>query len=257
MMRKDEAAAYLKNGNPPSTIARMMNISVASVMQYLCAKIGEGDICRWDVVASVNRALRQEIEQAYRELGKPSDFEISQHLKKKGLSFSYADVNAYIKFRNAAMADIYECLRALELSLHGYAKRNLIRKYGDDWWRELPLTIRIDCVTRMESDGKPATEPYCYTTFIHLKDIYESQWEMLSTILPSELRADRKKFRQLMDRLNHIRNTVMHPVRMTILDDDDFMIAYRFRAQLRSQQLVSCVPYALGAGEAVQWEKGA
>lgn len=137
---------------------------------------------------------------------------------------------------------MYECLRAIELSLHGHAKGTLIRKYGDGWWRELPVSVRVDCDTRMENDAHPATEAYCYTTFIHLKDIYERHWEMLSTILPKELRGDRKKFRQLMDRLNHIRNTVMHPVRMTILDDDDFIIAYNFRAVLRGQQSTACRP---------------
>jgi len=44
MSRPEQAAELLKKGNSPSKIAQEMDISFASVKQYLYLKVGEGKI---------------------------------------------------------------------------------------------------------------------------------------------------------------------------------------------------------------------
>ena len=52
----------------------------------------------------------------------------------------------------------------------------------------------------------PFAEPYCYTTLVHLKDVFEKRWDLFSKLLPAGLASDRKRFLSSRTRLNLIRN---------------------------------------------------
>ena len=64
MARKHEAVRLLKTGHTPTSIAREMGISVASVMGYLYNQVGEGRIRRSDIVFAIAPDVRRAIESA-------------------------------------------------------------------------------------------------------------------------------------------------------------------------------------------------
>ena len=84
----------------------------------------------------------------------------------------------------------------------------------------------------LEKDQEPAKDPYCYTTVMHLKDIYDKRWAILVSTLPDRVQADKQAFLADLTRLNRIRNSVMHPVRGIRLRDDDFSFVQEFKTSL-------------------------
>jgi hypothetical protein len=50
----------------------------------------------------------------------------------------------------------------------------------------------------------------------------DERWELLSAGLSASARADKRQFLSGLDRLNRIRNCVMHPVRGTPPTGEDF-----------------------------------
>lgn len=67
----------------------------------------------------------------------------------------------------------------------------------------------------------PFAEPYCYTTLVHLKDVFEKRWDLFSKLLPAGLASDRKRFLSSRTRLNLIRNGVMHASKCVVPNEDD------------------------------------
>jgi len=132
---------------------------------------------------------------------------------------------------------MYEKLTGLEMLLHQYVRERLIDKYGDGekWWREgVPLSIRKDCQSLREGDIEPSRDPYSYTTFVHLKEIFEKQWAVLAEGLGARAQSDRKTFLSGLDRLNRIRNRVMHPVRDMPPTEEDFEFLHQYQKFLVS-----------------------
>ena len=70
---------------------------------------------------------------------------------------------------------MYEFVSEIEVTLHSVIKKVLQKECGnarDKWWRQgVPLEVRKDCAVAHEQDPDPVDDPYCYTTFIHLKMI--------------------------------------------------------------------------------------
>jgi predicted transcriptional regulator len=226
MLRKDLAADLLRRGLPPSEIARQMHTTTAAVMQYLCLKIGEGDLRRSDVVFSVPQPLRQAIEEILKTNEGISGAVIARELQRRGITANRVDTAVYIAFRRArvVLGDMYELVRNLELRLHNFIKDAFIAEYGEDqWWRGgVPDTIRAECAALMEKDPEPASEPYCYTHLINTREIMDKRWAVLSQYMPEAFRQRKKELMERLLRLNRIRNTVMHPVRDSQLEEDDF-----------------------------------
>jgi hypothetical protein len=124
------------------------------------------------------------------------------------------DALLYFALREAPRADLYESLCRLEAFMHTYIGTELKRAHGSDWWRKgIPEGVRKDCVFAREGDPEPQADPYCYTTFIHLRDIFDKQWGIFCQLLPKSLAGDKSKFLSELVRLNTVRNRVMHPVR--------------------------------------------
>jgi predicted transcriptional regulator len=226
VLRKDQAAQLLRQGLPPSEIARQMGTSAAAIMQYLALKIGEGDLRRSDIAFSLPHELRTVIEEAIEETKSLRPAVISRHLRKHGVIANRLDIGVYIQYRRArvVLGDMYELLRAVEVRLHTFVKQAFIQEYGEEqWWRGgVPDNIRAECAALLEKDPEPADEPYCYTHLISLREILDKRWPVLTKYMPSHLLNSKKELLERLRRLNRIRNAVMHPVRNSVLTENDF-----------------------------------
>lgn len=234
MARKHEAARLLKEGNSPSMISRKMAVCVGTVMGYLYNQVGEGRIRRSDIVFSIDRSVRAQIESCLAKNGNLGWTRVYACVRRSGVQADEDDVRVYMELRDAriALGDMYELVRDIELGLHGLVKKELSRVYGPaEWWRQgIPEQIRVECVAAREKDPEPADDPFCYTNLIHLKDILEKRWHVFSEVLPPKLAVDRKSLFSSLVRLNRIRNLVMHPVKGRNPTEDDFCFVREFRA---------------------------
>lgn len=79
-----------------------------------------------------------------------------------------------------------------------------------------------------EQDDDPDSDPYTYTTFIHLKTIFDKQWSTLSRGLPVSVANDKRLFLDNLQDLNKIRNRIMHPVRRYSPTVGDFQFVLEF-----------------------------
>ena len=90
-------------------------------------------------------------------------------------------------------------------------------EFGPDenrWWKlGVPVSVRKVCVQAREEDPEPVPDPYCYTNFIHLSDIIDSNWRSFETIFLNNTIRDKRSLLQMLRELNHLRNAVMHPVK--------------------------------------------
>ena len=203
-----------------------MGTSTAAVMQYLALKIGEGDLRRSDIAFSLPHELRMIIEEAIEQTKSLQPSAINRQLRKHGVSANRLDIGIYIQYRRArvVLGDMYELLRNVEVRLHTFIKQAFIFEYGEEqWWRSgVPDTIRAECAALLEKDPDPAEEPYCYTHVISLREILDKRWPVLSKYMPNHLLNSKKDLLERLRRLNRIRNSVMHPVRNSVLTEDDF-----------------------------------
>ena len=219
-------AELLRQGMSPSQIAREMNVSLGGVMNYLYRLVGEGGLRRSDILFTLDRTARQEIEKIIQERGTVQPGKIRRYLAAAGINVNSDDLRIYLKLRDARvdLGDTYELIRDLELSLHRFIREALIRQYGDEqWWREgVPLNVREDCAVINERDPEPAQDLFCYTTIMHLFVVFDKQWTTLSQFLAAKLKANKQEFLANLKRLNSIRNKVMHPVKGYVITEEDF-----------------------------------
>src|SRR4051812_17220547 len=159
VLRKDQAAQLLREGCPPSEIARQMGTSTPAVMQYLCLKIGEGELRRSDIAFSLPQETRTAVEEIISESGSTGVSVISRTLLKRGIVANRHDVAVYMRYRRArvVLGDMYELLRAVEVRLHTFVKQAFVLEYGEDqWWRSgVPDTSRAECADLPEKDPEP------------------------------------------------------------------------------------------------------
>jgi predicted transcriptional regulator len=233
MGRRHEAVEWLKKGYPPSRIALEMGVTISTVMNYLYNQVGEGNIRRSDIVFAIDEEIRDAVEAIVSKYRTTYWYKIYRGIEKAGMSINKDDLVIYLKLRDARVAfgDMYEFIRDIEINLHDLVKTTLVSEYGEGWWRKgVPKQIRVECATSLEEDPEPASEAYSYTTFIHLGKILEDQWNVFKEVLPKRLASNRRDTIQRLGRLNHIRNSVMHPVKGAKLIDKDFAFVREFRA---------------------------
>lgn len=119
---------------------------------------------------------------------------------------------------------MYEVVADTEVTLHWFIRQSLYFLFEDNWWRDgVPEAVRKDCRNAQEGDPEQVNDPFCYTTFIHLKQILDKHWGRLQNILPPEVWADKGALLARLVRLNQIRNQVMHPVKLRSPTEDDFV----------------------------------
>ncbi len=202
MGKREETLALLKQGFPPSEIARKMGVNYKTTLSYLAQLVGEGHLRRSDILFSVPSGRRHN----------PTD---------------PADKAVVACYGNAAYAlgDMYEDLRIIEIHLHNFIRKTLETKLGtgeDGWWQQgIPEAVRKTCHNRREEDLE-RSDPYCYTDLIDLRTILDKQWKFIKDALPGEISSHKPKFMDGLLRLNRIRRKVMHPVRGGVPSEEDF-----------------------------------
>jgi hypothetical protein len=134
---------------------------------------------------------------------------------------------------------MYEFIFKIETTLHEMIKSILIDEYGEGesgWWRQgIPVEISKDCARLREEETEPAAEPFCYTTFIHLRKIFDDQWAVFSQGLPQIVIKEQKKFLSSLGKLNSIRNYVMHPVKGMPITEADFAFVREFHQTIHKK----------------------
>jgi hypothetical protein len=131
------------------------------------------------------------------------------------------------------LGDMYELVRSVEVRLHDFIRQAFVAEFGEEqWWRGgVPDNIRAECAALLEKDPEPAEEPYRYTHLINLREILDKRWSILGKYLPKSLLNQKKDLLERLLRLNRIRNAVMHPVRNTVISEDDFEFVRDFEKQ--------------------------
>jgi hypothetical protein len=137
------------------------------------------------------------------------------------------EFGSYSRYERFALAEHYLQIRELERELHQSIRNALIEEFGPDeagWWRNaVPEQIRESCAQRRERDESGAEhEPFTYTMLIDLKKIVQKQWSAVSERIDYLKRFNQQEFLRSLDRLNLIRNTVMHPVRIRVPEQAEF-----------------------------------
>jgi len=220
-----------------------MNTSGAVVMQYLCLKIGEGELRRSDLAFSIPRELRIAIEVAIEATRSTHSGVITRAVRRAGIAADRLDIGVYLHYRRArvVLGDMYELLRTIEVRLHAFIKQAFIAEFGEEnWWRGgVPDDIRAECAALSEKDPEPAGEPYCYTHLISLREILNKRWAVLSKYMAPALVNNKKDLLERLLKLNRIRNSVMHPVRHSALSEDDFEFVRDLECDLRELQVQS------------------
>ncbi len=241
MARKEQAADLLRQGRPPSQIAAQMGSTPAAVMQYLCLKIGEGDLRRSDIAFSLPHNVRVAIEEVLEQSPAATAGALTRTLQKKGIEANRIDISVYLHYRRArvVLGDMYELLRTVEVRLHSFVKQAFILEFGEEqWWRSgVPDNIRAECAALLEKDPEPAEEPYNYTHLISLREILDKRWPILSKYMPKALLNQKKDVLERLLKLNRIRNSVMHPVRNAVLTDDEFEVVRDLEFDLKELQV--------------------
>ena len=241
MARKDQAADLLRQGVPPSQIAAQMGSTPAAIMQYLCLKIGEGELRRSDIAFSLPHDVRIAIEETLEQTPSATAGALTRALRKKGIDANRIDISIYLHYRRArvVLGDMYELLRMVEVRLHSFIKQAFILEFGEEqWWRSgVPDNIRAECAALLEKDPEPAEEPYNYTHLISIREILDKRWPILSKYMPKALLNQKKDVLERLLKLNRIRNSVMHPVRNAVLTEDEFEFVRDLEADLKELQV--------------------
>lgn len=197
MGRPQDVARLVRAGMTPREIANELQLTEASVAGYLHRAVGEGGLRRSDVYFSVS-SDRRRLDPTIRQ---------------------------WFSDPAQALGDLYEDLRQIEVTLHGKIASALAAAYNDNhdsWWRQgVPESVRVKCQERRERDSEEPCEPFAYSDLIDLDATFESQWKVLSSLVP-DYGENRKALSKDLRRLNRIRNKVMHPVRGFVPDESDF-----------------------------------
>lgn len=233
MARRNEAERLLREGLYPSQIAARMNVSVKSVVQYLRTQVGEGSLRLSDLYFSWPPQKREILQKAGRKYY-PDD----RLLSMNDLSRDDFQLFNSLCIPRVFRGDLYEYVSDTEVAIHRLVRDRLEREFGlgeHGWWRKgIPKGIREKCASRREEDDDPCEEPYAYTTLIELKVTIINNWKLLKGELPTDYSANRKLLESHLNRLNRIRNSVMHPVKNRTWSDDDFYFARTICALFKS-----------------------
>jgi hypothetical protein len=154
-------------------------------------------------------------------------------LEANGLTREDLEIDRSIRQRRLFTGDMYEHVAEAELALHDMVRTVLVEEFGDGdsgYWRQgIPVSIRKHCQDRREDDTEPCKSAFQYTTLIDLAEIIRKNWAVFRPVLPKKDADNQREVARDLDRLNIIRNTVMHPVKRRRWTDDDFEFVREIR----------------------------
>jgi predicted transcriptional regulator len=253
MARKHDAAEFLTRGYSIPEIAEEMRVTPSTIKQYLCTLLGEGKIRPSDILFSISPANRAAIRKAARDNRGCEIWEIQKKLKNQGCAISREEIEVFVSLEDKALGDMYDYIREIELTLHFIVKLVLCKEFKKDWWNKgIPVVIRKECASRKEEDVEPNEwehgeseqgegllpdeDKYRYTTFINLSTIIDKQWNIFIRAFPN-LVSDKKKLCRDIEKLNRIRNKVMHPIKRPIFAESDFSFVHDFHKEILANEL--------------------
>lgn len=220
----------LSDGLPPSQIAKRSGISTSLLIQQIHAAIGAGCLLRSEIYATLKKDWLSEIARWTQSCKFPPEF-IHEHLiaANDDCNLNVDDVKFYLHFAGKSFLPVetYEMLFEIEVNLHTKIKELLQEHCGQletGWWTQgVPRAVRAACAERREENNEFGKEaPYDYMMLIDLKEIFEKKWAVFEKRLPSGVAHEKLGFLKDLERLNRIRNIVMHPVKSSQLTEDDF-----------------------------------
>ncbi len=205
-------------------------ISTNEAIQAIFVVIGEGRIKQSDVffiLAEKYATARKFLDQ---HLPEKLPLALPALIKTGAIDGPYDcdELILYASYRKRGVyfGDMYVFLAEMERTLHQKIKSRLIKEYGPldtGWWKKgVPVGVRAKCAEAREYDGEFLAHSYSYTTIIDLKKILEIEWKIFHSHLPQSVVKNRKAFFGDLNRLNGIRNQVMHPVREQPPTEEDF-----------------------------------
>lgn len=234
MTKRQEAAELVRRGMNPREIARIMSKTMWEIRTHLYVQVGEGALSRSDIFYSfsaTDRALFDSHMSSYR--GKKGYWGLLQSAERKAMDHEAFRIYLDCHSARVSKGDMYEHISFVETFLHDLVRQTLEHEFGPGdlgWWRKgVPLSVRISCATAKESDYEPAEHAYMYTTFINLSEILAKNWARFLRVLPVSVAHDKNRFLRDLHRLNHLRNSVMHPVKLVEITEDDFCFVKNFR----------------------------
>ena len=72
-----------------------------------------------------------------------------------------------------------------------------------------------------------------YTDLLDLYEIMAKNWSLFQDELPEQYKRNRNTLKSDFNRLNRIRNSVMHPVKRRRWSEDDFQFAAKLHAMFQ------------------------
>ena len=108
---------------------------------------------------------------------------------------------------------------------------------GENWWYQgVPETVRVKVVQRQERDPEHRRKEENFD-LIHYKDIIKNNWTLFKVKYGfTEFGNNKDTQMSWFDRLSKIRNTVSHPERGTISEDDyNFLVKLYDDLEIRLQ----------------------
>jgi hypothetical protein len=239
--RKEEAEALIRSGLTPSEAARQMAVSVATVVQYLRLRVGEGELRFSEIYFYLPAEKREVVEMEIKGHNPPTVLETSI---KVNFCITPDDIRFYksLRTRSTFAGDLYEYVSEIEIALHDLVSRVLRQAFGEEesgYWRKgVSVAIRKKCQERREGDEEPCDFPLQYTTLIELSQVIGDNWTLFQQLLPTEYRSNRKVLTTDFARLNWIRNAVMHPVKRRRWSESDFQFAAKLHEAFKHYRVI-------------------
>jgi len=228
----------MADGLTLSTIAKQCGVSTCSLIQNIDSAVHAGRVLRSQVQSALNKDWLDLVAPMTRN---PRVFtpKVISHMLKETYSncdLDLEEVALYVLYckKSYRAIDLYEVLHDMERTLHTKIKEVLIRKYHEFWWKTgVPKSVRTSCQVAVEDDPEHRDEhPYDYTTLLNLKEILDKQWSLFGKQLPLDVAQRKPDLMKDFNRLNAIRNKVMHPVRHAPPSDEEFAFAKHMQMQL-------------------------
>lgn len=217
MGSRHQTVELLRQGLSITQIAKQRERAVSTVVQHIRLQLGEGQLSPAEVILSCPPERRAQLDQLHLKHQNHTYRTFEKHAQAQGFSREEAQLYFDVRRSAAFRGDIYVMISDIELALHNLVSESLMDEFGpneEQWWRlGVPATVRKSCVQAREDDPNPVADPFCYTTFIHLSEIINSNWRVFQLIFPDKIVGSKKSLLSRLGKLNQLRNAVMHPVK--------------------------------------------
>jgi hypothetical protein len=239
MGKRDDALALLQQGFTPPQIAARQGVTLSTILGYLDQLVGRGSLRRSDIYFTMPAQVREALtwfRKVWKEEAPDAEsWEVVQAARQLGFELPQQDLEVVWHYGDPHnfLGDMYEDLAWIELQIHRQIRDLLQASHGGTWWETaVPTKVREECEIHWKRARHPGDSAYLYTGFPHLHDIIKDQWHYLQNLFTAEYATSRDTVLTDLQRLNAIRNKVMHPVRGEIPTEEEFLFVRRVRKGL-------------------------